>query len=173
MCDVQFKFPCGLVYKAHKVVLCVDCPYFQALFRSSYRETLTGTITVVDIPYDIFVDVIGYLYTGMIPPRYCTPSGFDDLIVLSEIANHYASESLLTFCDRLIIPKLDLVNVVSLYDWSKSVNLPQVEKAALTFMANKFSDMCRDPEMVEYAHVNTATFLWVAEEFFNYFKGSK
>lgn len=138
LCDATFKFPCGRLYKAHKVVLRLNSEYFQALFRSNYRESLTGEVSVVDIPYQLFVDVVGYLYTGMIPASYCTTSGFESFCLMCEIANHYSSDNLQTYCERLIIARLDLCNAMSLYVWSKSVNLPNLKKVSLTFMTNNW-----------------------------------
>ncbi len=173
VCDVTFKFPCGRVYKAHKVVLCLDCSYFQALFRSNCKETLTGEVPVVGIPYDTFKDAIGYLYTRMIPARYCTADGLDDLVMMCQIANQYSCDSLLTYCGRLLIPQLDLSNVVALFDWSKSVNLPHVEKAAMIFMTNNFSAMCHHPDVIDYAKENSKTLLQVFEAIFNHIKERK
>ncbi|EFX66797.1 hypothetical protein DAPPUDRAFT_262598 [Daphnia pulex] len=94
--------------------LSIGFQYFQALLRSNYRESLTGEVSVVDIPYQLFVDVVGFLYTDMIPTSYCTTSGFESLCLMCEIANHYSSENLLTYCERLIIARLDLCNAMSL-----------------------------------------------------------
>lgn len=114
-CDVIFQFACGGIYKDHRVVLCLDNAYFQALFRSSLKETLKGIVDIADIPYQLFVDVMHYLYTGIIPQSYCSTAGFESLGSLCELANRYESVNLLRYCERLIIGRLNVCNMPCFY----------------------------------------------------------
>jgi hypothetical protein len=94
------------------------------LFRSSFKETLTGIVDIAGIPYQMFVDVVHYMYTGIIPQSYCSAAGFESLCSMCELANRYESVNLLRYCERLIIGRLNVCNSMSLYVWSKTFNLP-------------------------------------------------
>jgi hypothetical protein len=86
-CDVTFQFAYGGIYKAHIFVLCLNNAYFQALFRSGLKETKTGIVSIPDPPYQLFVDVVHYWYTGIIPQCYCSVDGFEPLCSMCELAN--------------------------------------------------------------------------------------
>jgi hypothetical protein len=143
------------------------------LFRSSFKETLTGIVDIAGIPYQMFVDVVHYMYTGIIPQSYCSAAGFESLCSMCELANRYESVNLLRYCERLIIGRLNVCNSMSLYVWSKTFNLPSLRRASMAFMGDNWEDMCRMPEMVTFDRDNHEMYFKVNAKIFRHIAGGE
>ncbi|XP_046649078.1 uncharacterized protein LOC124340534 [Daphnia pulicaria] len=172
-CDVTFKFACGGIYKAHTAVLCVDNAYFQGMFRSGLMETKTGIVTISDTPRDLFVDMVHYWYTGILPQHYCSAAAFESVRSMCELANRYQHVQLKRDCERLIIGRLSVLNAMSLYVWAKTYNLPSLRQAAMAFMCSHWVEMTDMPDMVQFARENTERFLKLNAEIIRHMSGGE
>ena len=97
--DVTFKFPDGEI-RAHKLILTTRVPYFEKMFASGMKESLTSEIDVPDATRKSFDTFLRFIYGGQLPQEY-------DVEVQLAFAQKYDVPGLLPFC----LPKLreDLV----------------------------------------------------------------
>jgi len=49
---------------AHKAILCARSSHFQAMFTLGMREATSEVIEIADVSYNVFLDILRYLYTG-------------------------------------------------------------------------------------------------------------
>ena len=78
---------------AHKNILALQSPVFDAMFRTNMKENLENKVYINDFDYEIFSKVVRYMYSGNI----------DLTNIISEvlaIAHKYLIENLKKLCER-------------------------------------------------------------------------
>ena len=98
--DVTFVFPDETEIRAHKLILTTRVPYFEKMFSSGMKESLTNRVDVPDADKDSFDAFLRFIYGGSLPKEY-------DVEAQPALAQKYDVPGLLPFC----LPKLrkDLV----------------------------------------------------------------
>ncbi|KAK8780760.1 hypothetical protein V5799_017899 [Amblyomma americanum] len=54
-------------YRAHKAILASRSPVFRAMFQHDMLENLQGQVFVTDIEYEVFGEMLRFIYTGRSP----------------------------------------------------------------------------------------------------------
>ena len=118
--DVKFVLPKAVgeseskqVISAHKLVLSISSPVFEAMFYSELAET-TDTIELPDCEYDSLLELFRYMYSDEV-----ILSGSNVMGVLY-LAKKYMVPSLADKCTEYLQNNLDPSNVFSI--------LPSAEK---------------------------------------------
>lgn len=109
--DVNFKARssiCGecKVIPAHKFVLSISSPVFQAMFRGNMAESVSNLIELPDCDYESLLEFFRYLYSD---EAYL--SGTNVLQVLY-LANKYIVPSLVDKCTEYLQKSLNANNVL-------------------------------------------------------------
>ena len=60
----------GIELQAHKVILSVRSPVFDAMFgHQDTKEAQESKVEIVDVPKDTFKDLLQFIYTGKVPAK--------------------------------------------------------------------------------------------------------
>lgn len=131
-CDVQFQFTDGQKIGAHVLLLSISSPVFAAMFRSGFKETETRKVAINEIEFEVFRQLLIYLYTGHAPKlaeENITQSLF-------EAADKYDVEPLKEECiDVLLLRKLTVKNAINMLVWSHLHSIPKLFDLAVNFVA--------------------------------------
>jgi leucine-zipper-like transcriptional regulator 1 len=119
--DVSFLLGPHRVY-AHKLVLCIRCPYFQALFsrqENHWREAQEDTVRIEQVRYEIFLLVMEYLYTDSValPPVVPTATSSlpADAMELFEAADLFGLERLKSMCELRMLNSMTMDNCATIF----------------------------------------------------------
>ncbi|KAK0083977.1 hypothetical protein PV325_007820 [Microctonus aethiopoides] len=119
----------------HKAILAAYSPVFFAMFKANMRESVNKQIVVTDIEVDIMEKAINFMYTGVIHPvpEIC------DLLSIMQVADKYRIIALMTWCERKLIERLEVENVLEILDKASEYAVPQLMKIATSFMVENKS----------------------------------
>merc|ERR1712142_195165 len=67
--DVTFVFPDGEI-KAHKAILSTRLPYFEKMFASGMKESLTNRVNMPEAERKSFDVFLRYIYGGLLPKDF-------------------------------------------------------------------------------------------------------
>lgn len=67
--DVKLWIDEDQFFMAHRVILAARSSYFAELFKASPAEDSILTVTIEDTDYDVFVEVLNYIYQNKLPER--------------------------------------------------------------------------------------------------------
>ena len=63
--DIEFIVS-GVVFKAHRAIVCARSTVFAAMFASGMRESKTGRVEINDASPETFADFLKFVYTGQL-----------------------------------------------------------------------------------------------------------
>jgi hypothetical protein len=139
--DVKFSFETETETRfihAHKIILATNSIVFANMFSIKFE---TGTnVKIEDINYEIFLEIIKYLYTG---DYAVSTQNMTDLLYA---AQKYMLEAMKTELEEFIMININNVNILSVLDASKNIENPQIESMCLDlFLDNPCYFFQRDP----------------------------
>ncbi|XP_052262138.1 kelch-like protein 24 isoform X2 [Dreissena polymorpha] len=97
------------VFKCHKAVLFATSPYFDAMFSSGMRESVSGEITFKEMEADTFELVMEYIYTGK---EVVTQANVIKLLKASSLLQ---IKSLCEKCEVILEPYIDVENCIDIW----------------------------------------------------------
>jgi len=135
--DIAFEVEGRTVY-AHKFILFARCEYFRRMFTSGYKESTEAVVSISDVPCDVFICVLTFLYTGKL--RDMAPEMAVDVM---GVANLYNIDPLKRMCADIVARSLCIENVASVLQAADSFNTPQLRSTCLNFMVSNFKEVVR------------------------------
>ena len=78
-------------FSAHRSLLSIRSPVFEAMFNSGMKEAVTGQVQIGDVEPNIFGHFLHFLYTGMLEPGA-------DKEEIYPLADRYQVETLVNLC---------------------------------------------------------------------------
>jgi len=135
--DIAFVVE-GRTVHAHKFILFARCEYFRRMFTSGYKESTDTVVRIEDVAYDVFMQVLAFLYTGQardLPPALA--------IDVMGIANLYGIEPLKRICADTAGRALNIENAASVLAAAESYQVAHLRSTCLSFMVSHFADVVR------------------------------
>ncbi|GAB2289794.1 hypothetical protein Dimus_024098 [Dionaea muscipula] len=115
---------------AHKFVLASRSPVFKAMFETEMMGSISGTINMSDVNYDLLHAFVNYLYTADV----C----FDEKIAsnLLILAEKYQVKHLKEHCERYLVSNLNWDNSVSNYVFAYQHSARKLLEASLSIITD-------------------------------------
>ena len=124
-------------FHCHKAVLFATSPYFDAMFSSGMRETISGEITFKDMAADTFELVMEYIYTGKDVVTQ------DNVIKLLKASSLLQIRTLCEKCEDILVPYLDLENCVDIWRLSLIHSWEKVKIGSFKLILDHFMELVK------------------------------
>ena len=124
-------------FHCHKAVLFATSPYFDAMFSSGMRETVSGEITFKDMAADTFELVMEYIYTGKDVVTQ------DNVIKLLKASSLLQIRTLCEKCEEILVPYLDQENCIDIWRLSLIHSWEKVKIGAFKIILKSFMDLVK------------------------------
>ncbi|KAG4067876.1 hypothetical protein HA402_010562 [Bradysia odoriphaga] len=122
--------------KVHKLVLLTFGPVFKSMLRTGLRETSTCRIEISDYPYDVVVNMLEYMYTGVFTQK------MDEIALdLMKIANKYFQTALISKCGKSLAQKLSLDNALDMMVVANTYNNEMLMVPSLKFIRQNYESI--------------------------------
>ena len=132
---------------AHKFILSRS-KYFEAMFSGQMIESSSREITICNISYKVFCEVLKYLYTDYIEGAVENP------LELLQAADLLCLDRLKKICEHNILASIDIENAATIYQASDVHNTTSLKDAALEFILANFDKVSKSSSFKEMARAN-------------------
>jgi len=131
--DVTFLVQ-GEKIKAHKFVLSARSSYFQAMFKSGLKESVSNQVTISDVAPKVFRELLRFLYSGSAPEFQ-----EDVTAELLAVADKYGLEDLKKMCASFLASNLRRNNVVDIVLLAHDHGCPALQDKASAVLRSNLS----------------------------------
>ncbi|CAH9101734.1 unnamed protein product [Cuscuta europaea] len=125
---------------AHRAVLASRSRVFRAMLENEMEESLSGTIKISDVSYDVLRAFVNYLYTAETCLDECMAC---DLLVLAE---KYEIKHLKAYCEKFLISKLNWENSLLNYAFAHQHNANNLVEAAVALIMDNMDKLRKREE---------------------------
>ncbi|OXU19593.1 hypothetical protein TSAR_013350 [Trichomalopsis sarcophagae] len=137
----------GKVVKAHKCILANSSSVFAAMFEADMKESQENTIKIVDIEYNVLVEMIRFVYTG----RANNINALVSELVFA--ADKYELDVLKKECVNKMLKNISIDNVIDYLQIADKLRIEQLREEAIKFIVEKGrSDVTDKPEFKFLPH---------------------
>ncbi|CAI9087600.1 OLC1v1021708C1 [Oldenlandia corymbosa var. corymbosa] len=141
--DDSFTSSQPVLVPAHRAVLACRSPVFRAMLENKMEESISGTIKIGDVSYDVLRIFVNYLYTA----EACLDENVAyDLLVL---ADKYQVKHLKTYCEKYLMSNLTWENSIPTYAFAHQHNAKTLLDAALSLIMDNMDQLSRRAEYAE------------------------
>lgn len=120
-------------YYAHKVILAANSPVFQRMFSHQMQETLKKEVQIKEIEQKVLEELLKYIHARKI-------NKLEELAgELLIAANRYEMKELKSSCERELVKKLTLKNVVSYLMMADTHNALSLKKHCFSIIMKNFN----------------------------------
>ena len=143
--DVALVFPDGEI-KAHKTILSTRVPYFEKMFESGMKESLTNRVNMPEADKKSFDVFLRYIYGGLLPKVF-------DVEHQLKLAKMYEVPALITDCLPMLKEDLSKVSKfdVLIEEVSRMMTTYKIEAAKPTMekaLIKRLDDLELDPTII-------------------------
>lgn len=133
--------------RAHKIML-MRCPYFRAMFLGDMKESSQDTIRLEQIRHEIFLLLLGYLYTDevVVPLEHA--------MELFVAADQFDVPRLRAMCELRMLQSLTVENVATVFLAADLHSAISLRGKALKYILNHFETVSKTPAFEEMARSN-------------------
>ncbi|XP_033228296.1 speckle-type POZ protein B-like [Belonocnema kinseyi] len=122
-------------YNAHRVILAANSPVFQRIFSHQMQETLKKEVQIKEIEQDVLEEFLKYIYVRKIDK-------LEELAAeLLIAANRYEMEELKSICERELVKKLTLENVLTYLMMADSDNGFNLKEQCFSITIKHFNEV--------------------------------
>lgn len=138
--DVVFLVEGRRVF-GHKMILSMVSDCFSAMFTTGFRESEAGAeIEIPGCSYDVFLDMMNYIYTGQTPRLQTGQDGeieFQRVIDLLEIADQFMLGNLKEVCESILQPTVNAETAEFILEEAQKTNAAQLVAVCEHFLRNQ------------------------------------
>lgn len=120
-------------FLCHKTVLATMSAYFDSMFASGMKESLTGSVVIEDMEPGAFKKAMDFIYTGEID------LDVDAAITLLQTSAFLQIKSLQSLCETYLKPHVNNENCIQLWRMSVLNNCPVITKTAFRQILENFT----------------------------------
>lgn len=147
-CDVLFHFSDGHQIGAHVSILSAGSSVFSIMLNRPdpvKRTVEIGRLTT----YDIFYEILTFLYTGSVPKFEEKDDGMMQL--LYQAADSFGVEALKRKCTNVLQKRVSLDNAINLLVWSHMHSITKLFEVTMEFIVPNLRDLCYQPQWKKLA----------------------
>ena len=122
-------------FHCHKAVLFATSPYFDAMFSSGMKESVSGEVTFKDMEAETFEQIMEYIYTGK---EVVTQ---DNVIKLLKASSLLQIKSLCERCESVLEPYIDLDNCIDIFKLSLIHSWDKIRKRTFKTILKHFMEL--------------------------------
>lgn len=130
-------FPC------HRIILIALSSYFDAMFSSGMKESISGEINFPDMNEEHFEMVLEFMYSGKI--ELVTENAMDIL----DIASILQIKSLQKICEEFLFPHLTKENCIKIWKISVLHDCENLLEKSFEMMVEHFQHLCQSDEFYD------------------------
>lgn len=144
-CDVQFYFADDQSIGGHISILSARSPVFSAMFLHEMSETKTGKVDITDIDFDVFKEMLYYIYSGRIssPFRWINQNDKKKAKSLYEVADKYDIDDLKNECVNFLSRLVRVTNTISMMLWAHIHSASRLKQKTLEFFLDHEKEVCQ------------------------------
>jgi speckle-type POZ protein len=121
-------------FKAHKAILSVRSPVFQAMFENDLEEAKNNVVRISDIDPVVLKDLLSFIYCGKI-------TNFENSCDLFVAADKYQIEDLMDYCHRWLLNNINEHNLIHCLRLAETYNKKELKENAIEFFIKNESKM--------------------------------
>lgn len=107
-CDFKIQCKDGKTFDAHKVILALRSPVFNAMFTSDTKEAKENLMIIGDFNSEIILELLRYVYCRKV-------ENFDEIALdLIRAADKYLLDDLKEFCVKGLVRQLTSDNILKM-----------------------------------------------------------
>jgi hypothetical protein len=123
------------ILNGHKCILAARSPVFKAMFQSHTRENETGRIEITDISYEVFREVLIYMYSDTISSNTVLDMMADALLLA---ASKYQVIGLQMTCEDYLSNQINSDNTIEMLILADHVQSSMLKDRNLNFIAKNY-----------------------------------
>ncbi|XP_076447747.1 kelch-like protein 24 [Babylonia areolata] len=130
------------VFKCHRVILSCVSPYFEAMFSSGMKESVTGEVKIEGINSEVFKDILAYIYSGIDIVRE------DNAEEVLKGAAVLQMDCLQRRCEEFLSRRLSVSNCISCWRLAHWHSCMQLSQKAWSYVMEHFTELSKMEEFL-------------------------
>ncbi|XP_031240765.1 TD and POZ domain-containing protein 2-like [Mastomys coucha] len=128
----------GHEFRAHKAILAARSPVFRAMFQHEMKESLTNRIEIHDLDYQVFKEMMGFIYMG----KALQLHNHSMATGMLSAADKYDLEGLNVLCEEALCRNLSVENAAHTLILADLHSIEQLKTQVLDFITVHASKVC-------------------------------
>lgn len=136
---------CGKDFKAHKLILCISSPVFEAMFYGPLSSS--DCVVVPDIEPDIFQQLLNFMYTDKVELR-----SIEEALELLYAAKKYLLDELTDMCTTYVKDHMSIDNIITILNCPEYLQDDQVGPIAIQLFCQHAEYLLQENKMEMSPH---------------------